>query len=277
MMTYDYIIDVTETDFDPQVIEYSRQRPVVVDFWADWCRPCKTFGPIMEKLTKEAHGDFRLARVDVDDNPNLALRFGIRSIPAVKAFLNGAVVAEFAGALPESKLRAFIQKLAPSRADLALEKAYSMYNMEQWEQAQQAFEDVLDEKTNHPKALLGLAKSYIMQGNVEEGRTILENFPTNQEYTIAETIRPLVDALSTVDKEDTLQDNPLDAAYFRSLRLIIRGNIPAAMDGLIEIIRQDKDYREGVARNILLGIFELLGNSNQLTKQYRDELASILF
>ncbi len=117
MMASDFIVDVSEADFDFEVLAYSQQAPVVVDFWAEWCAPCRVLGPILERIAQEANGNFRLARVNVDDNPNLALRFLVRSIPAVKAFKGGKMVAEFVGAQPEPKVREFLRALIPSQDD----------------------------------------------------------------------------------------------------------------------------------------------------------------
>ena len=124
-MASEYIKIVTESDFEYEVIAYSNQIPVIVDFWAEWCRPCKTLTPILEKYAEEAQGTFRLAKVNVDDNPNLALRFSVRSIPNVKAFRDGQVVSEFLGLQPEPRVKEFIRNLAPSQIDLLLEKGQS--------------------------------------------------------------------------------------------------------------------------------------------------------
>ena len=113
MMASDNIVDVTEANFQYEVISYSENTPVVVDFWAEWCRPCKTLGPLLERLAHEAQGSFRLARVDVDANPNLALHYGVRSIPTVKAFSQGEVVGEFSGLQPEGRIREFLSRITP--------------------------------------------------------------------------------------------------------------------------------------------------------------------
>ena len=277
MMASDYIIDVSETDFEYQVINYSQRVPVVVDFWAEWCIPCRTLGPMLENLTEESQGAFRLAKVNVDNNQNLAMRYNVHSIPSVKAFQNGSVIAEFSGVQPEPRLREFILKIAPSPSDLTLEKGESLLKLEQWKSAETAFQQVLNERPNDPAALLGLAKSGLLQGRPSEATSILRDFPPSREFSSAEALLPLSEALMRIDNGDTLSDDPQEAAFNHSLRLFLRGNIPASMDGLLDILRQDKQYRNGEARLALLGIFELIGDENPLTRQYRQELATILF
>src|SRR4030066_697267 len=138
-MTSEYIKTVTETDFEYEVVAYSNQTPVVVDFWAEWCRPCKTLTPILVKIAEENRGSFRLAKVNVDENPNLALRFSVRSIPNVKAFHDGQMVSEFLGLQPEQRVREFIHNLAPSQIDLLLEKGQSQLESLNWTDAESSF------------------------------------------------------------------------------------------------------------------------------------------
>ncbi|HEC61526.1 MAG TPA: thioredoxin [bacterium] len=276
-MASDYIVDVSETDFQQHVLSYSNKHPVIVDFWAEWCAPCRVLGPILERIAEEAQGDFRLAKVNVDHNPNLAMRYSVRSIPSIKAFRDGKVVSEMVGAQPEPVVRQFISALIPSATDLTLEKGLSMLDMQQWKNAEKALNKVLEDEPTRPGALLGLAKSLIMQGCAEEVKNLLEKLPPSREYASAEALLPLVNAVSHAENNDTISDNPIDAAYDRAIRLIILGNIPAALDGLIEVIRQNKRYRDGEARLVILGLFELLGENNPLTPQYRNELASVWF
>jgi putative thioredoxin len=280
MNTPDYILNVNEADFEFEVIQYSQQIPVVVDFWAEWCGPCKLLGPILEKLAKERQGEIRLAKVDVDENPNLALRFNVRGIPAVKAFRDGRVVAEFTGAQPEPRVREFLNALAPGAASLALEKGQSLVTAEDWAGAEKAFRQALAESPAQPAALLGLIKSLLAQGQVHEALSMLDAFPPSKEYNAAELLRPLASALSQASAgqaDAALDENELEAAYHNALRLIRRGNLPAAIDGLLDIIRQDRRFRSGEPRRLLVALFELLGEENPLVPQYRGELASILF
>jgi len=277
MMASDYIVEVTEADFEHQVLAYSQHVPVLVDFWAEWCIPCKTLGPVLVKLAEQYQGAFRLAKVNVDSNQRLALRYNVSSIPAVKAFRNGRVVAEFVGAQPEPKVREFINRLAPSESDLILEKAESMLKLEQWKSAESAFREVLAKSPGNSRALLGLAKSLLLLGRSDEAQQILGEFPTSREFGPAQTLLPLATAMERELQADGWSDNPLDALYNRAIRLITRGNLPAAMDGLLDVLREDKRYRQEEARRVMLGIFELLGADHPLTREYRQELASVLF
>jgi putative thioredoxin len=276
-MSSEYIKTVTESDFEYEVIAYSNQIPVIVDFWAEWCRPCNALTPLLEKLAEDAQGTFRLAKVNVDDNPNLALRFNVRSIPNVKAFRDGQVVSEFLGLQPEPRVKEFIRNLAPSQIDLLLEKGQSQLEAMNWLEANNSFHQFLGKSPNQPAGLLGLLKSSLMQGNFSDAKQIIEEFPPSQEYGHMELLRPLLDALLVIKSNPGNNDDTLDATYYNALRLIMRGYLPAAMDGLIEILKQNKHYRNGEARNVLLGLFEVLGDNHSLTQQYRRELAMVLF
>lgn len=278
MMTSDFIIDVSEVNFDYEVISYSRNIPVIVDFWATWCRPCKVLSPLLEKLAVEAKGAFRLARVDVDQNPNLAMRYGVRSIPTLKAFSNGEVVNEMVGAQPESRLRDFLNRITPpSLPTLSLEKADTLLNEHRWETAEGMYREFLEQSPENPAALLGLVKSLLAQGESREALLILRQFPASRQYAQAELILPLAESMLAFQQGTLPDETDLDAAFRNSIRLATRGNFPAALDGLLEIIKEDKRYRDGIARQVFLGILEILGEEDPLTRQYRSELASILF
>ncbi len=276
-MASDYIKTVNEADFEYEVIAYSNQAPVIVDFWAEWCRPCKSLTPLLEKYTIEGQGAFVLAKVNVDENPNLALRYGVRNIPNVKAFRDGQVVSEFLGLQPEPRVKEFLRTLAPSQLDLQLEKGQSLLESLAWFEAGTAFQQFLQKSPNHPAGLLGLLKASLMQGKIVEARQIMDGFPSSPEYAHTEILRPLMSSLSGATSHSFATDNPLDAAYHNAIRLILRGNLPAAMDGILDILRQEKHYGNDEARKVLLGLFEVLGDNHPLTQQYRRELALVLF
>jgi len=277
-MTPDYILNVNELDFEYEVIAYSKNTPVVVDFWATWCRPCKTLGPILEKLAIEGQGHFRLAKVNVDENPNLAIRFSIRSIPTVKAFIDGQVVDEFMGAQPEPRIREFIGKLVPpSPLKLAQEKAQSLLSLHKWTEAEKIFRELLEQSPDDPALILGLIKSLLAQGQNKEANYLLNSFPPSPQYAMAEKLRPLSKALVEFEYNQLSTDTDLDAMFRNSVRLAKLGNFPAALDGLLEILRVNKKYRNDTARLVFLSILEILGDEDPLTRQYRSELASVLF
>jgi putative thioredoxin len=277
MMASDYIHDVSESNFDSLVIEFSFQAPVVVDFWAEWCNPCKMLGPLLERLAIEAGGAFHLAKVDIDSNQNLAIRFGVHSIPAVKGFKDGKVVAEFIGVQQEARVRDFLRNIAHGKYELLLEKAHNTMVLNKWKESEATLLQVLEGDPGNSSALLGLSRCYIMLGRTSEAHNILTNFPASREYTSAEKLHSLVKAIIKQKNSEFDSDTPLEAAFNNALKLIQRGYFPAAMDGLLDILREAKNYRSGEARLILLGIFELLGEQNEDTRQYRQELASILF
>ncbi len=274
----EYILDVDEATFESEVILRSHQIPVVVDFWAPWCGPCRTLGPLLERLAIEAGGSFLLAKVNVDENPGLSVRYGVQGIPAVKAFKQGQVETEFVGAQPEPVVRSFIGNLAPTEAEVAVENAHSLLVTHHWEQAETSFREIFEmDETNAPAAL-GLLESLLMQGKGEEALRIIEVFPPGNEWATAERHKPLAALLFEVEETGTSDlDDPLAAELYQAARLIGLGNLPAAMDGMLDILREQKNYRDGLPKQVLLSLFAIIGDQDTLTQQYRDELASVLF
>ena len=279
MMSSEYIIEVSETNFQNEVLAYSNKTPVVVDFWAEWCVPCRMLGPLLEKLAEEGQGAFRLAKVDVDENPNLAIRYGVSGIPAVKAFRNGEVVSQFVGAQPEPKVREFLRTLAPSPSDLSLEKGQSLYESGQWAEAEEAYRATLHANPDHSQALLGLAKCLLAQFRASDALVILQEFPASREYSKAQQLLPLAERMADLKlgELELSEEDRLAPAYENTLRLVGRGNVPAAIDGALGLLREEKNYRNGEGHKVLLGMLEMLGEDHPQTREYRNELASLLF
>ena len=277
-MASDYIIDVNELDFEYEVLSFSQNVPVVVDFWATWCRPCNTLSPLLEALTHEAMGAFRLAKVDVDANPNLAMQFSVRTVPTVLAFSMAQVVGEFVGNQPEERIRNFLSNITPpSQASLAIEKAASLLANHQWAEAEETYQELLENNPERPEILFGLAKSLLGLGDAFEALLILRSFPTSKLYARAESLQPYAEALAHLKREELPEEIDIDYAFNNAIRLASRGNFPSAMDGLLDILRQDKRYRDGIARKVVLSLLEILGEENEETRKYRAELATILF
>lgn len=277
-MNSSYVIDVSEADFEYEVINYSLSTPVVVDFWAEWCVPCRALEPILIKLASEAAGGFRLARVDVDNNPNLALKFGVHSIPAVKAISQGQVVGEFNSLQPEKRIREFISKIVPpSPLTLAVEKADSLIGSYDWQRAEPIYRDVLEKQPAHTGALLGLVKIYLATNRTEQAQHLLQDFPESRLYTKAELLKPLAAAILDFQNGRLADQTDLDLAFANCIRLAVRNNFEAALDGLLEIIKENRSYRLGAARNVFVAILELLGENNPQTRKYRSELTAALF
>lgn len=271
------VVHVNEADFQYEVLAHSSQQPVVVDFWAEWCVPCRTLDPILEKLAEDSAGAFRLAKVDVDANPKLSMEYGVQGIPAVKAFRNGQVIAEFNGLRPEPQIREFLKALGPTTYDLIVGKANSLMAKGAWQEAENAFREVLDSSPDQPGALLGLAKCLLVQGEAAGALPILRNFPVSKEYTQAEQLIPLAQAMADSENDKPSANDELAPLYANALRLVGRSQVPAALDGLIELLHEDKRYRAGEARKIGIAMLNLLGEENPLTREYRTEFASLLF
>jgi putative thioredoxin len=276
-MVPDFIIHVDESDFEYEVLQYSAQVPVLVDFWATWCIPCRVLGPKLEALAREGEGRFRLAKLNVDENEKLARRYKIRNIPAVKAFVDGHVVGEFSGVPADEGLQAFIRRLAPTPEDLMYAKGNSLMELGDYEEAEDAYHQFLSVHPDHPGALFGLIRAFLLQGEGEEASILLDSFPASSEYSSAQLLKPVAKAFTEYRDELVEGEQPLEAAFRNSVRLAHRGNILAAMDGFLDILRKDRHYRRGEVKEIFVGLLALLGDSHPEVPQYRKDLSSALF
>ena len=274
------IIEVQEATFERDVVQKSYEKPVVVDFWAAWCGPCRMLGPILERLAAEPNSNFVLAKVDVDANPGLSMRYGVRGIPAVKAFSNGQVVDEFVGAQPEPMVRQFLSRIAPSEAEQTAVTAEELLADRRWSDAELLFRDMLEADPANSTAKLGLARALIGQGEGCKAQFYLEELKSIPEtLASAEMLFPLAAYIcSAAEKSDeNAEVTVVEAQYRQSARLFSQGKIAPALDGLLDVLRYNKNYRDGQAKAVMLGIFELLGDDDPLTNAYRREMASVLF
>ena len=277
-MSSDHIVNVTEASFQNDVIAYSNTVPVVVDLWAEWCQPCHMLTPILENLAKEMDGGFRLAKVNADENPNLNIQLSVRSLPTVKAFHRGQMVNEFTGLQSESFVRTFLRNLVPAANSLELERAAGLLGMKNYAEAVQAFQKTLKSDPDNGAALLGLAKSLLVQGHTGDALAVLMDFPASKQLSEAETLADLARSISLlVETEINAEDDDLLISFIRSLNLVSRGNLHAAADGLLGILRRNKNYRKGEVRRAMVGLLSLMEYNDPETRAYRNELASVLF
>lgn len=245
-------MDVTTERFEQEVIEASKELPVVVDFWAPWCGPCRALTPVIEKVAREFAGRIKLVKVNSDENPDLSAAFGIRSIPNVIAFKGGRPAAQFLGAVPESQVRAFMQKLLPSPSELALARAEAAFADRRLDEAERELAQVPpDPSWDARVAALRQGIAYARAG--KEGPDEVE-------------LRARL-ATNAADHEARLALAALHAGRHRYRE---------AMDELLEVVRRARDWRDGEARRQLLALFNLAGDPD-LVSEYRRKLAAALY
>lgn len=277
MTSSNYILDVNESTFETDVVLYSDTSPVFVDFWAEWNQASNALSAMLEHLAHEAGGAFRLAHVDADQNPNLVLSLNVRSLPTVKVFHQGAIVAEFTGAQPEALVRQFIARVDPVESDLNIEKGNHLILEGDWHGAEVAFREALALRPDDGAGLLGLAKSHLAQGRPADALVILREFPASKQYPHAELLVPLADVMAREMNDLIDDDDEILSIYSRAFNLVGLGNLEAAADGFLDVLRHDKKYANGTARKCMLAVLELLGADHPEERAYRNELNAILF
>ena len=283
----DLIKDGTDATFAKDVIEASRQQPVIVDFWATWCGPCKTLGPALERAVTAAKGAVKLVKIDIDKNPAYAQQLRVQSIPAVFAFVDGRPVDGFMGAVPESQIKTFIERLSGGGGgpvDELLAMAQESLDAGDSGGAAQAYAQILNEDPQHVKAIAGLARITLASGDVEQAREILAMAPEGAKDAELDSVRAALALAAeapseTAELEQKVAQNPddHDARLELAKALAGHGRLQDAADHLLTIIERDREWNDQAARKQLLTVFEAAGPMSDVAKSGRRRLSSILF
>lgn len=289
--TDDLIKDTTLQAFREDVLEASIKQPVLVDFWAPWCGPCKQLTPLLEKAVRAAGGKVKLVKMDIDKYPQVAGQLGVQSIPAVFAFSKGQPVDGFMGALPESQIKAFIEKLTgpigPSSSETILAAAEALLCEGETDQASRLFAQAFEESPDSARAIAGLARCALEKGELEQARTTLSLVPADKandpailsvqaSLELAEQAAKIGD-LGELSKAVETDPANHQARFDLALGLAGRGERAEAVEHLLTIVRRNRQWNEDGARKQLVQFFEAWGPTDQLTIEGRRRLSSILF
>jgi putative thioredoxin len=279
--------DITEQDFATRVLEASRKMPVLVDFWAPWCGPCRALSPILDKLAEAYRGSLWLAKVNTDDERMLARDYGIRALPTVKMFKDASAVDEFTGVLPESAIRAFIERHIVRESEKTLREALAAFDAGN---AQTALDSLLKLRETHPEdnvIKIAVAKVLMRTGAFDEAQSLLDTLPVD--LAVTAEIKQLQAQLafaraaangdaSETELEQTVDRSPHDlpARYRLAARKVMHDDYEGALEQLLEIMRQDRRFGEDAGRKGMLSVFEILGGKGELVNRYRSRMVNLL-
>ena len=286
--------EVSEATFMQDVVEASKERPVIVDFWAPWCGPCKTLGPQLEEAVKAANGAVTMAKVNVDENQAIAGQMQVQSIPTVFAFSNGQPVDGFQGAVSASEIKAFVDRVVAANGgevesglDSAVASAEQMLDDGDFEAAIETFSAILEEDANNIKSFIGLTKCHIAVGDLDQAEAVLNGIPleisqspeieaVHAQIELAKQARdagPINELALLVEKNS--DDN--DARFKLAQALHGAGQVEDAVDQLLELFKRDREWNDGAAKAQLFTIFEALEPNNEIVLNGRRKLSSLIF
>lgn len=267
-----------DTDnFEIDVLERSYKIPVLVDFWAEWCGPCRVLGPVLEKLAEENKDSWVLVKLNTDRQPELSARYAIRSIPNVKLFIDGKVVDGFVGALPENMVKAWLSKALPSKFHNEIKNAEHLLDEGRVAEAQKILEEVVGAEENNELAVTLLARSYVFSEPNKALEIVDSVGPTSEYSEMAEAIRTFGEMFLYLEDTKPLKQEPVRERYLSAIESLRSQNFGDALDSFIEVIRKDRYYDNDGSRKACVAIFRFLGEDHEITKKHRQVFASALY
>jgi putative thioredoxin len=264
-------------DFDAGVLERSHTIPVLVDFWAPWCAPCRALGPVLERLARKHSERFTLVKINTEESPEVAARYGIRSIPNVKLFVDGQVVDEFTGALPESMIEGWLNRVLPSPLRDKIRQAETEVLAGHSDRAAALLEEVLAIEPDNAVAAVMLARLLLSSDHERAAATVVGIGPDSDVYPLAESIRTFSRLFGYIEQPETLPEAPVKPAYLWAIEHLKNADFERALSGFINVVRSARHYDDDGARKACLAVFAFLGDDHDLTREYRGRLASALY
>ncbi len=268
--------DVEVKDFSRDVIERSASIPVLVDFWADWCGPCRLLGPVLEHAVEKFAGRVVLAKVDTDKNPRLSMQYGIRSIPAVKLFIDGDVRDEFTGAIPEPAVIRWLEKALPGRMQKDLDRAGELLAAGDGAGAERIARLVLDREPGNEHAAVILARVLVFDRPAEAARVLSAMEEHSPHFPFVEAIRTVARLHELTAHPAALPDAPVRASYLAGAAALVRRELLQAIDHFLDVLRTDRRYDDEGARKACIALFRLLGDDHEVTRARRRDFSSAL-
>lgn len=264
-------------DFTKDVIEKSYEMPVMVDFWAEWCGPCKVLGPVLEELAKQQKDKWVLVKLDTEQHQELSIKYGIRSIPNVKLFIDGEVKDEFVGALPKNAIEKWLEKAIPSKFANQLKDAENLLVEGETEKAKRLLQEIVTEEPSNLQAKILLARGIFFSEPQIALELVSAIEPGSDYFEAADAIKTLVNLINQSNKENNLSENAAKEDYIIAVESLQSQDYGQALEQFIKVMAMDRSFDDDGARKACIAIFKFLGENSEVTKKYRSAFSSALY